>query len=159
MVNHELLTEEQQTRLAYCDQLHLYARALEQLSADRIADLVALTHPDIRFRDPFHQSQGQEVFARILSEMYMRLDHVTFEVHQIAPSHHHEQPGGFLHWTFMASSHRTGAFSFQGTSRIEIDEGGLVSVHEDYWDSADLYRQVPGLKVFIRWLTRKVATA
>lgn len=139
-------------------QLQQYAAALESLSAESLPHLGDLVSAEIRFSDPFHCIQGQRRFMAVMSDMFTRLEYVRFHVHQIAPvSDTHHSPGGFLYWTFTANSKITGEFSFNGVSRIALDSAGRVNVHEDYWDSAELYQNIPGLGVLVRWLRRKVS--
>lgn len=137
--------------------LRRYADVLESLTVESLPALVALTSPQICFSDPFHRIEGQERFRTVMRDMFTRLNGVCFCVHQVAPIANDAMRGGFLYWTFTASSKRTGTFSFDGTSRIELDAEGLVRVHEDYWDSAALYRHIPGLGTLFRWLQRKAA--
>ncbi|MCO4757655.1 MAG: nuclear transport factor 2 family protein [Oceanospirillaceae bacterium] len=137
--------------------LRCYADLLESLTVESLPALIALTSQQIRFSDPFHRIEGQDRFRAVMRDMFTRLDGVCFSVHQVAPLASDAMRGGFLHWTFAASSKLTGTFSFEGTSRIELDSEGLVRVHEDYWDSAALYRHIPGLGVLFRWLQRKAA--
>lgn len=137
--------------------LRCYADVLESLTVESLPTFIALTSQQIRFSDPFHRIEGQDHFRTVMRDMFTRLDGVCFRVHQVAPVANDAMQGGFLHWTFTANSQLTGTFSFEGTSRIELDAEGLVRVHEDYWDSAALYRHIPGLGVLFRWLQRKAA--
>ncbi|MBE9396139.1 nuclear transport factor 2 family protein [Pontibacterium sp. N1Y112] len=137
--------------------LRCYADVLASLTVESLPALVALTSEQIRFSDPFHRIEGQDHFRAIMQDMFTRLDGVCFCVHQVAPVANETMRGGFLYWTFTASSKLTGTFSFDGTSCIELDAEGLVQVHEDYWDSAALYRHIPGLGLLFRWLQRKAA--
>lgn len=137
--------------------LRRYADVLASLTVESLPTLIALTSQQVRFSDPFHRIEGQDRFKAVMQDMFTRLDDVCFRVHQVAPLANDTMRGGFLYWTFTANSKLTGTFSFEGTSLIGLDVEGLVCRHEDYWDSAALYRHIPGLGVLFRWLQRKAA--
>ncbi|MDI3324109.1 nuclear transport factor 2 family protein [Pontibacterium granulatum] len=138
--------------------LHAYADTLGSLNAHNLASLSEQLAVNVVFTDPFHRVQGRDRFITIMDDMFQRLDNVGFKIHQVTPNPA-PTSGGFLYWTFAAENKLTGRFSFEGVSRIEMDQQGLISRHEDYWDSAELYRRIPGLKVLFNWLRKRSATS
>ncbi|WP_370298415.1 nuclear transport factor 2 family protein [Pontibacterium sp.] len=147
----------EQSGLGNTERMHAYADVLGSLNAHNLKTLADQLADDVVFVDPFHRVHGRRVFVAIMDDMFQRLDNVGFEIHQVTPNPA-PMTGGFLHWTFTAESKLTGRFGFEGVSRVELNERGLISLHEDYWDSAELYRRIPGLKVLFNWLRKRTAT-
>ena len=135
------------------NKLENYAWALTRLKADNLTELRRLTAPEIRFIDPFNQLTGQDNFIGILTEMFEQCSSVHFDVHQ----QQLQGRSGFLYWTFTATSYRLGTLSFEGTSRIEFDQQGLVLLHQDFWDTAHLFKKIPLLGSVIRLIRKKAA--
>lgn len=138
------------------EELSAYAEVLGSLHAHNLESLNAHLAENAEFADPFHRVYGRHAFMAIMDDMFKRLDDVRFDIHQVTP-HPFPMRGGFLHWTFTANSNLTGRFSFNGVSRIEINDSGLVALHEDYWDSAELYRRIPVIKGVFNWLRKRTA--
>lgn len=146
-----------QAELAGAGLLDAYASVLGSLNAHSLESLSVLLSVSVEFADPFHRVRGRDAFIAIMEDMYKRLDHVHFDIHQITPNPS-PATGGFLYWTFTAESKLTGRFSFQGVSRIEMNDTGQVTCHEDYWDSAELYQRIPGLKTLFNWLRKRTSS-
>lgn len=143
------LQNEQQEEAALAE----YVSVLENLNAGNLNRLNAVCSQDIRFSDPFNEVVGIERFHSIMAEMFERLSGVRFDVdhaQRVADS-------AYLHWTFSASSTATGAFSFTGVSRLQFDARGLVCLHEDYWDSAEVLSRLPILGVVLRKIKARCA--
>ncbi|WP_286239150.1 nuclear transport factor 2 family protein [Neptuniibacter halophilus] len=135
--------------------LEAYISALEALNPGNVDALEKLTSADIEFRDPFNLSQGRASFIELMADMFERLDEVEFRVDQrIAEGH-----CAMIHWRFSGHSQMTGAFSFQGMSRIEADSEGLIRLHHDYWDSAEILQKVPMLGRVLRYVKRRASHA
>lgn len=133
--------------------LQHYAAALENLSPDRLNDLEQYLADDLQFSDPFNCLHSKKSFIVLMEDMYARLDNVEFDVHSILE---HERQG-YLHWTYSASSSVTGRFSIQGVSRVEVNEAGQITLHEDYWDGSQLMQTLPLLGRVVAWVRRKLA--
>lgn len=133
--------------------LELYGQALSTLRTDNLDQLRLLTSADVRFIDPFNQLQGQDNFIALLREMFEQCRSVQFEIHQ----QQCQGRSGFLYWTFNASSYRLGQLSFEGVSRIEFDQRGLVCLHQDIWDSSQVLEKLPLLGTVIRQIRKKAA--
>lgn len=147
----------EQAVLNNAERMQVYADVLGSLNAHLLKRLEELVANDVVFADPFHRVHGREAFLSVMGDMFLRLDNVGFKIHQLTPNPEALR-GGFLYWTFTAESKLTGRFSFEGVSRVEINQQGLISLHEDYWDSAELYRRIPGFKLLFNWLRKRAAT-
>ncbi len=130
-----------------------YITLLESLSPANLGQLYELVCEDVRFSDPFNQVTGVEGYLELLGDMFQRLDEVRFTVHDCVQ----KGPIAYLYWTFTASSKTTGRLNFQGTSRLLFAEDGRVASHQDFWDSAAIYQQLPIIGILMRWLQRRAA--
>lgn len=135
------------------DTLDRYIAALQHLSPDSVGELRQLLADDVEFCDPFNRVQGADNYLAVLGDMFSRLDNVGFSVHESS----RQGQVAYLHWTFTASSRLTGQLSFPGVSRLQLQEDGRISLHEDFWDSAALYGKLPLVGGLIRWLRKRAA--
>ncbi|TNE79366.1 MAG: nuclear transport factor 2 family protein [Gammaproteobacteria bacterium] len=135
------------------DTMDRYIAALQDLSPDSVADLRQLLADDVEFCDPFNRVHGADSYLALLEDMFFRLENVRFSVHESL----RQGQVAYLHWTFAASSRLTGQLSFPGVTRLQLQEDGRITRHEDFWDSAALYRQLPLVGSLMRWLRRRAA--
>lgn len=130
-----------------------WARAWESLSPETIPALLALAHPEIRFRDPFQDFSGRARMERMLRHMFKSLEAPRFTVRDIA----HGQAGSYLRWDF-AFGFRGRALAIEGMSEVHLDDAGLVTAHLDHWDSgSQFYARLPLLGVVVRAIARRAA--
>ncbi|SFG20275.1 nuclear transport factor 2 family protein [Neptunomonas qingdaonensis] len=130
-----------------------YVEVLENLSSDNLDSLRSITSQAFSFRDPFNHTHTQADFVAIMQDMFQRLSTVRFQVHR-SVQHNHD---AFIYWTFYGHSRFTGAFSFEGVSRIEASDSGKVILHHDFWDGSELMEKVPLLGAVIRKVRRKLS--
>lgn len=142
--------------------LEAYATAFENLSIDNYqTSLIPLMSNDVFFQDPFNQVTGREATLNIFAHMFDALCNPEFTVthtslQRARPAHRDNQTEftGFLYWQFEFSQkdakNRT---CFDGISKVEFNEQGLIKSHIDYWDPSEVvYDKVPVLS----WLVKKV---
>lgn len=130
-----------------------YVEVLENLSSDNLGSLRNITSEAFSFRDPFNHTHNQADFIAIMQDMFQRLSSVRFQVHRCVQQDH----DAFIYWTFYADSRFTGAFSFEGVSRIEASDSGKIILHHDFWDGSELMEKIPVLGAIIRKVRRKFA--
>lgn len=109
----------------------------------------------VYFKDPFHQTQGINALFKIFQEMYRRLEHPRFEILESVA----EDTRCYVKWRFIFSyKGDTDEHSFEGVSRLELNEEKKIISHIDYWDAAEnLYEQLPILGFILRFIKRKIA--
>lgn len=130
-----------------------YAQHLSQLNSNNLSAFRHCLADRVEFRDPFNHTFSQDDFIRILEDMYIKLDHVSFNVHGQVQ----EGNEGVLFWTFSASSKITGSFEIEGNSRVSCDKDGKVMLHHDYWDASELMQQLPLLGMVIGKVRKKMS--
>jgi steroid delta-isomerase len=115
-----------------------YIEAMASLTPDRLDTFVNLFAPDGRFKDPFHDIRGKAQINSIFAYMYEALSDVRFKPQSQASNNNKL----LLSWTFEAKQRWLGEINFPGMSEITFAPDGLVNEHIDYWDKADLYKNL-----------------
>ena len=135
--------------------LDQYVTVLSSLEAHKLYTLDAVTSNDILFQDPFNKTTNRTALKAIFSEMYEKLNDVTFLVSKSILSN----DTGFIIWTFSGDSKLTGSFSFEGSSEVIFDSKGLVISHRDYWDASLLMETLPVFGLLIKSLRKRMQTS
>jgi hypothetical protein len=128
------------------------ATFFEQLTPASVLELADFYAPEARFKDPFNEVQGLAHIERIFQHMYVALDQPHFVVTQQLV----DGEQAFLVWDFRFRFKRFDTQSWQtvrGSTHLQFDAEGLVTLHRDYWDAAEeLYEKLPVLGGVMRWL-------
>lgn len=114
--------------------------------------------PDAHFKDPFNDVSGVPAITRIFEHMFDALLDPRFVVTQKLV----QGQQAFLAWEFhfrLRSWRPDTAQCINGATWLTLDAQGRVSMHRDYWDTAEeLYAKLPLLGSLMRWL-RKAGSA
>lgn len=126
----------------------------ETLSPETVDALPQYYAQECRFVDPFSDVRGVERVAAIFRHMFDQLDAPRFIVRERVA----EGSRLLLTWDFEFRFRRWRPGEtrrIHGASLLTLDAGGLVTVHRDYWDAAELYEKLPGLGLLMRALKRR----
>ena len=124
----------------------------ESLAPGDLARLGDVYAPAARFKDPFNEARGLAQIRQVYSHMFEALDGPRFAV----TSRVVQGNLCFLGWDFRFRLRRTGAaLTICGVSQLQLAPDGRIDAHRDYWDTAELYEQVPLLRVPMRWLRQR----
>lgn len=125
----------------------------EGLRPDTVADLRALYAPAARFKDPHNEVVGHAAIEGIFAHMFEQVGNPRFKVTGCIESDRRAA----LEWIFsFVSSGRL--IEVRGSSVLDFDDDGCVSVHRDYWDPAEeLYEKLPLIGIAFRWLRRRMS--
>lgn len=129
----------------------------ETMRPDRLARISELYAADARFKDPFNEVQDVAAITRIFEHMFEQVHAPAFEVETGAC----EGNTAFLRWTmrFARHGHPAQRMAIRGCTELAFDASGRVTLHRDYWDTAEeLYEKWPLLGTLMRWLRRRLAT-
>ena len=132
-------------------------RFWETLTPQSVEALERVYTGDAYFRDPFNEVRGAAALKRIFGHMFETLDGPRFTIVECV----REGDRAFLVWDFdfrVKSWKPAVTRRIHGASRLVFAADGRVCHHRDYWDSADLYSQLPVIGTVIRWLGRKLAS-
>lgn len=131
-----------------------YAAYLERIAADNLAELEALTAPDVHFKDPFNDVKGQARMIRVFAEVFAVADDVRFEVSDLAFG----DRLAFILWDFSCRPKRGGGtWTFRGVSEVRLDGEGRVVEHIDHFDAgSQLYAKLPLVGPLVRFVRRRL---
>ena len=110
-----------------------------------------------RFKDPFHDVQGVPAITAIFAHMFEALHAPRFVfIDQIIGAQQ-----AFLTWDLQFRFRRWRAHQperIHGATHLRFDAQGRITLHRDYWDSAEeLFEKFPLLGPGMRWLRKRAA--
>ncbi len=126
----------------------------ETLSPSDLKHLDRIYHPQVRFKDPFHEVRGLKAVQGIFQHMFGTLHEPRFVVLQALVQGNE----CFLTWDFLFRFQRSRDVpqTIHGCSHLKLDAQDLITVHRDYWDAAEeLYEKLPVVGGLMRWLKRR----
>lgn len=133
-----------------------YTHFFENLDAHRsLLAFGRIYAEDVYFKDPFNETKGLNAVYEIFQDMYAKLDDPRFEILEAIG----DASVCYVKWRFLFRfKNESEENSFEGVSRLEIDDAGKVISHIDYWDAAEhIYEKMPLLGSVLRFVKRKIA--
>lgn len=125
----------------------------EQLTPASVSQLGQLYAADARFKDPFNEVTGVAAIERIFKHMFVQVEAPRFIVDTALL----DGQQAMLGWRFVFRS-KGREIEVRGASHVVFDDDGRVSLHRDYWDTAEeLYAKLPLLGPLVRWLARRLS--
>ena len=131
------------------------AAFFESLTPEALPRLDEIYAPDATFKDPFNEVQGLDAITAIFAHMFVALDGPHFIVRDRLV----DGQQVFLSWDFCFHLRRFDTQTLQtvrGSSHLQLDDLGCITMHRDYWDVAEeLYEKLPLLGSLMRWLKHR----
>ncbi len=129
------------------------AAFFESISPASLGTLSSIYSEHARFKDPFNDVSGLPGIQRVFAHMFETVQNPRFVVHHTMTQGEH----AWLTWDFLIDRPE-GTLTVHGATQLTFAPDGRVSVHRDYWDTAEeLYAKLPVLGALVRWLTRKLS--
>jgi len=119
------------------------------LTPQSIDHLRELYHEQARFRDPFNDLQGHAAIAALFQHMFEVTEQPRFQV----TDSQMQGETAWVSWNFHFILGKK-PVTVQGVTRLDFGDDGRVMSHRDYWDSAELFLELPLLGTMTR-LARK----
>lgn len=130
------------------------AAFFESISPASLGTLNSVYGEHARFKDPFNDVTGLPGIQRVFTHMFDTLTNPRFVVHHTMTQGEH----AWLTWDFLIDR-PDGTLTVHGATQLTFAPDGRVSVHRDYWDTAEeLYAKLPVIGALVRWLTRKLSS-
>lgn len=109
----------------------------------------------VRFKDPFNEVEGVDAVHRIFAHMYKNLDTPRFVITEYVD----KGDVAYVKWDFIFFfKGEKKKNSFEGVSRLTMNEEGKVISHVDFWDAAEhMYEKMPLLGSVLRFIKRKIS--
>jgi len=129
-------------------------RFYETLTPQSLSQIADLYTDDARFKDPFNEVTGLPGIKRVFAHMFETVQNPRFVVRHTMT----QGEQAWLTWDFLIDR-PDGTLTVHGATQLTFAPDGRVSVHRDYWDTAEeLYAKLPVIGVLVRWLTRKLSS-
>ena len=146
------------TALGTAAAVNRLAQLYESISPELLPQLAQCYASGARFKDPFNDIQGTAAIVRVFEHMFASMEQPRFIVTQRIV----QGDQAFLVWEFyfrLRHKRLRDEQFIRGATHLQFDPQGLVSLHRDYWDTAEeLYEKLPLLGTLMRWLRRQMAT-
>lgn len=109
----------------------------------------------VTFKDPFNVVDGIDSVYEIFVHMYQNLDSPRFVITEYMDNENII----YVKWDFLfAFKGEKDESSFEGVSRLVVNEQGKVISHTDYWDAAEhMYEKMPIVGFLLRTIKRKIS--
>lgn len=126
-------------------------------SATSIESFSSIYHDKVLFKDPFNEVEGLASVYEIFSHMYQNLDNPRFVINEYMD----KENIIYVKWDFLfAFKGKKDENSFEGVSRLVVNEQGKVISHIDFWDAAEhMYEKMPLVGSLLRFIKRKIAVS
>ena len=120
-----------------------------------IDDFKTIYANSVTFKDPFNNVIGIERVFKIFAHMYQNLDNPRFVINEYI----HKNHVAYVKWNFIFNfKNDSQENSFEGVSRLVIDENNKIVSHIDYWDASEhIYEKMPLLGTVLRFIKRKLS--
>lgn len=129
------------------------ATFFESISPASLGTLHTVYTDHARFKDPFNDVTGLAGIQRVFAHMFETVQNPRFVVRHTMTQGEH----AWLTWDFLIDRPE-GTLTVHGATQLTFAADGRVSVHRDYWDTAEeLYAKLPVIGALVRWLTRKLS--
>lgn len=112
---------------------------------------------EIQFKDPFNEVVGIQSVYSVFAHMYRNLDNPRFVIKEYVD----KENIAYVKWEFLFSFKKEKKENtFEGVSRLEMNEEGKVIRHIDYWDAAEhMYEKMPLIGALLRYIKQKIVSS
>jgi ketosteroid isomerase-like protein len=118
-----------------------------------LATIPELYAEDMTFRDPIQEVHGRDAFVEVTRRLIDRARTLEVDVHDCA----HSDDTLFIAWTMQVALPVGPRVTFEGVSRLGLDDGRIKS-QRDYFDLlGSMLGTVPGLRTVYRTILRRLA--
>jgi steroid delta-isomerase len=123
----------------------------EETSVEHFTELY---DESVSFKDPFQDVRGVTAVHAVFEHMYRNLDDPRFIIREYLK----KESIVYVKWEFLfAFKNEEKKQSFEGVSRLELNDAGKVKEHIDYWDAAEhMYEKMPLIGSILRYIKRKI---
>jgi steroid Delta-isomerase len=123
----------------------------ETLTLETASQLGKVYAADVSFKDPFNEVTGLAATIRLFTHMFKQVDGLRF----VMKTRIIQGNDAFMTWDFSFKMHYFSKEEqcIHGATHLRFNDAGLVSMHRDYWDTAEeIYEKLPALGSLMRIL-------
>jgi len=105
------------------------------------------------FADPFKEVQGIQAIEEYFLKSAEAIHECTFDIQDVAI----HEGNYYFRWVMhlITKREKDEPVHALGMSHVRFNRQGMVSFHQDYWDSSIIYEKVPVMGWVIRWIRGK----
>lgn len=123
------------------------------LTLENISRVSEFYHPQAHFQDPFNDVRGHDAIAAIFHHMFDHTEHPQFVIKNVDTYGERAWVG----WSFNFYL-RGKALSIDGVTRMDFGDDGRVIDHRDFWDSAEIFVELPLLGRVVQYLKNRMSS-
>ncbi len=125
----------------------------DALSPSSLAHLDQYYARQARFCDPFNDVCGIPAIRAVFEHMFESVEAPRFAIQTKMSS----GAEAIVSWRFTGNV-RQHAFDVPGCTQFSFDRDGFVASHQDFWDAATLWRQLPLIRTPVAWLCKRFSS-
>ena len=105
------------------------------------------------FRDGYQEVQGRDAIESYFLKSAETIHECTFDIQDVSV----HDGNYYFRWVMHLTTKRwkDEPITTVGMSHVRFDRTGLVTFHQDYWDTSVIYEKVPIMGSVIRWIKRQ----
>ena len=130
-----------------------YRIFLEGLTVEKLHHFPEHVAPDVKFKDPFHDTSGLSRMHGIFKKLFDKVKEMEFAIINHAIS------GRVVLFQWRLSGILYGrSWTVEGMTRITFNDEEKVTQHLEYWDAASqVYEQFPVIGPLLRFFRRRIS--
>ena len=107
----------------------------------------------VYFRDGYREVQGLDNLEAYFLKSAETVQECTFDIQDVAVN----DGNYYFRWIMHLTTKRwkDAPITTVGMSHIRFDKDGMISFHQDYWDTSIIYEKVPVMGSVIRWIRKQ----
>jgi len=123
-------------------------------SADIIKNNVRNVYAETAyFRDGYREVQGRDAIEAYFLKSSETVHECTFDIQDVSVHNGNYYFRWIMHLT--TKRWKDEPITAVGMSHVRYDRNGMVTFHQDYWDTSIIYEKVPIMGSVIRWIKQQ----
>jgi hypothetical protein len=118
------------------------------------AEIDSLYAPDAYFRDGFREVHGIDAIKAYFLSSTETFEECIFDIQDAAAHNGNYYFRWIMHLKLKRNPKET--LRIVGMSHVRFNAEGLVTFHQDYWDTGIIYEEAPGLGRIITWIRNRI---
>jgi hypothetical protein len=105
------------------------------------------------FRDGYREVQGRDAIEAYFLKSAETVHECTFDIQDVSVHNGNYYFRWIMHLT--TKRWKDEPITAVGMSHVRYDRDGMVTFHQDYWDTSVIYEKVPIMGSVIRWIKQQ----
>lgn len=118
------------------------------------AQIEGLYAPDAYFRDGFREVRGMDAIKTYFLNSTKTFKECIFDIQDVATRNGNYYFRWIMHLKLKRNPEEI--LRIAGMSHVRFNAEGLVTFHQDYWDTGIIYEEAPVLGRMITWIRKRI---